>query len=97
MTMKNLDHLVSAARDAEPDWSSDRSASVLSSALGRRERRAARSRLARRALVVGSAAAMIGFFCLRGASASPSATNDAQPATTIAASETFGDAGYARD
>ena len=95
--MKHLDHLIDSARDAQPEWSADRSARVLSSAIDRRERRAARNRLARRALVVGSAAAMIGFLFLRGANASPSATNDTQSAATIAASETFGDAGYARD
>lgn len=95
--MKNLDHLIASARETDPAWSADRSARVLSSALDRRDRRVARNRLARRALVVGSAAAMLGFLFLRGANASPSATNETQPAATIAASETFGDAGYARD
>jgi hypothetical protein len=92
-----LDHLVSAAREGEPTWDDARSDRVLSSALDRRERRATRNRLMRRALVVGSAAAMMGFVFLRGASASSPATTEAQPAATIAAAETFGDAGYARD
>ena len=97
--MKKLDHLIASAREADPEWTSDRSARVLSSAIDRRERRVARGRLARRALGVGSAAAVIGLLFLRGANASPTTTNDvqAQPATTIAAAETLGDAGYARD
>ena len=95
--MKKLDHLITSARDGELDWNAARAARVLSCALDRRERRATRARVMRRALVVGSAAAMIGFVFLRGANASSSATNDVQPSATIAVAETFGDAGYARD
>lgn len=99
--MSQLDHLVVAARDAEPGWDESRADRVLSSALSRRERRATRARLMRRALVVGSAAAMLGLVFLRGANASSSAssatTNDVESSATVAAAETFGDAGYARD
>ena len=103
MKMKNLDHLVIAARDTDPVWDDARADRVLSSAIDRRERRATRSRLMRRAVVVGSAAAMIGFVFLRGANASSSSSSSsssasvADPPTTIAAADTLGDAGYARD
>jgi hypothetical protein len=95
--MKNLDHLVVAARDVEPEWNASRADRVLSSALDRREHRVARNRLARRAMVVASVAGMLGFLFLRGANASSS--TDAQPtaAATVAAADTLGDAGYARD
>ena len=100
--MSNLDHLVSSAREASPEWNDDRSARVLTSALDRRDRRIARTRIMRRALVVGSAAAMVGLLFLRGASASPNASaSNAEPeataSTAVAAAATFGDAGYARD
>jgi hypothetical protein len=95
--MKKLDHLVTAARDTDVEWNDERSGRVLSSALDRRERRVARNRLARRALVVGSAFAMIGFLFLRGASASSAPSSDSEPSATVAAASTFGDAGYARD
>jgi hypothetical protein len=96
--MKNLDHLVIAARDTEPYWDDDRSSRVLGSALDRRERRVTRNRVMRRALVVGSVAAVVGLIFLRGANASPTTTqsSEIEPATTLAASS-FGDAGYARD
>lgn len=100
--MKNLDHLVIAARDVDPSWDDARAERVLSSARDRRERRATRNRVLRRALVVGSAAAMIGLVFLRGANASSSSSSpspsssDVEP-SALAAAETFGDAGYARD
>lgn len=99
MTMKKLDHLVSAARDAEVTWDESRADRVLSSALNRRERRATRSRVARRAMVAASVVGVLGFMFLRGANASSStsAATEVEPASTIAAAETFGDAGYARD
>jgi len=104
--MSNLDHLVSSARASSLDWNEDRSARVLGSALDRRERRVARARIVRRALVVGSAAAMVGLLFLRGASASPSSSSSSSSpsaseidpsSTAVAAAATFGDAGYARD
>lgn len=96
--MKKLDHLITSARDGELEWSADRAARVFSSALDRRERRATRARVMRRALVVGSAAAMIGFVFLRGANASSGASSSIEAENApIAAAETFGDAGYARD
>jgi hypothetical protein len=98
--MKQLDHLVTAARESDLEWNDERSGRVLSSALDRRERRATRNRLARRALVVGSAFATIGFLFLRGASASSAPSSEIEPsanANAVAAAATFGDAGYARD
>lgn len=100
MKTRNLDHLVTAARETDAPWDDARADRVLSSALDRRERRATRSRLMRRAVVVGSAAAMIGFVFLRGANASSSSSASVAvdpSATTIAAADTLGDAGYARD
>lgn len=104
--MKNLDHLVSSARESDGlDWNDDRAARVLGSALERREQRATRKRTMRRAMVVGSAVAMVGLLFLRGASASPSSSSsssssitESEPSTSaVAAASTFGDAGYARD
>ena len=98
--MNKLDHLVSAARDTDPAWSDSRADRVLTSAIDRRERRVVRNRIARRAMFAASVVGVIGFVFLRGASASSgssSATSEAQPAATVAAADTFGDAGYARD
>ena len=98
--MKNLDHLVIAARDTDPTWDDARADRVLTSALGRRESRATRNRLARRAMFAASVVGVLGFVFLRGANASspsPSASvTDTDPGA-IAAAATFGDAGYARD
>ena len=99
MTMRKLDHLVQAARDVDPAWDDARAGRVLSSAIDRRDRRVARNRLARRAMVAASVVGFLGFVFLRGANASsPSAgaSPEVEP-TAIAAAETFGDAGYARD
>ena len=99
--MKNLDHLVIAAREGEPSWDDARASRVLSSAVALRQRREARSSLVRRAIVVGSAAAVIGLFFLRGASASPSSSSstsaEVEPAPAQLAASAFGDAGYAHD
>ena len=100
MKTRKLDHLVQAAREVDPAWDDARASRVLSSAIDRRDRRAARNRVMRRALVVGSAAAMIGLVFLRGANASSPSASSSSPEvepTAIAAAETFGDAGYARD
>lgn len=99
----HLEHLALAARDADAAWDDARASRVLSSALDRRERRVARNRIVRRALVVGSAAAVVGMIFLRGASASPNASSssasnvEVEPAATQLAASSFGDAGYARD
>jgi hypothetical protein len=95
-----IDQIVISARDAEPDWTEDRAGRVLTSALDRRERRATRNRVARRAMVAASIVGVLGFVFLRGANAS-SASTEVEPAATtttaVAAAETLGDAGYARD
>jgi hypothetical protein len=96
-TTKNLDHLVQAARDTDATWDDARADRVLTSALDRRESRAARDRFARRAMFAASVVTVLGFVFLRGAHASNSTSAEIQPAATIAAAETLGDAGYARD
>jgi hypothetical protein len=98
--MKTLDDLVRDARDAGPEWNDDRAGRVLTSAIDRRERRTTRNRVARRAMVAASVVGVLGFMFLRGANASSASSTEVEAAptmTTIAAAETLGDAGYARD
>jgi hypothetical protein len=48
-------------------------------------------------MFAASVVTVLGFVFLRGANASNSTSAEIQPAATIAAAETLGDAGYARD
>jgi hypothetical protein len=99
MKMKKLDHLASAARESDPTWDDVRAERVFSSAVTRKERRASRNRLARRAMVAASVVGMLGLVFLRGANASSSSSSSSEhePSSAIAAADTLGDAGYARD
>ena len=87
--MSTLHALAKAARDAAPNddvWSDDRSRRVLASLVTRQEKRAQRARFLRRGAGVTSAAAVIVFALLRGATAAPSTS--ASSAAPVATQET---------
>ena len=92
----SLEHLTRLARETDPAWNDDRSARVLASALGRRERRVARARIARRAAAFGGVVGVVCMVVLRGASASaPIDPPSEQPA--YAQAHVQNDGGYAHD
>lgn len=91
--MSTLHALAKAARDAAPNddvWSDDRSRRVLASLVTRQEKRAQRARFVRRGAGVASAAAVIVFALLRGATAAPSASSSAINAAPVPTQETVG-------
>jgi hypothetical protein len=96
-----LDDLVSLARsdDASPPFDASRS---LARALKKKEARARRDRIVRRAIVAASGACFLGVLLFRGAGASsPTASAAANPAPEGAradlVSSAQGDGGFARD
>lgn len=96
--MSDLDRLVEAARAEDIAWSKERADRVLRATLRRHEQR---GRLARRALAVASAAAVVVLFVLRGAAESaapePAASPDRTEMTSSLVPLGDGDGGYARD
>lgn len=92
--MKRLDELVLAAREA-PSWDEPRSRRVLGETLRRRDRRAARDRLLRRAAAGSALTGLLCLVLLRAASAGDApATSETIASHAAVAAD---DAGYARD
>jgi len=94
----SLDRLLAAARDEAPAWNDDRASRVLGGAIAKKERRAKRDRVLRRAAVAGTMVSLVCVMLLRAASASvPS--ESAPPANDTIATHAMSldDAGYARD
>lgn len=95
-----LERLIAAARTDDVDWSRERADRVLRATVRRHEQR---GRMARRALAVASAAAVVVLFVLRGAASSAAAEPGLGPSSgptsdlTASSLSTSGDGGYARD
>jgi hypothetical protein len=90
--MSRLEDLARRARAEAPCWDADRASRVLAGAVDKRERRAARTRMARRALGGASAALVVGLVLLRGASTTAASTS---PTSTSPSSTTPLDPGSA--
>lgn len=88
-----LECLIAEARKSST-WTPERHGRVLASTLRTHETRIARARLARRAIGLASATALVTLFFLRTSSASPHVDT---PAVVAAEELANGDGGYGRD
>lgn len=94
----SLDRIAAAAGEESPEWNEARASRVLGGALAKKERRAKRDRVLRRAAVAGTMVSLVCVMLLRAASASVP-TEPAPPANDTIATHAMSldDAGYARD